>query len=248
MDLPKKSSHRYLTGIYAIFIIVFAITLSLFYNSRCQKSTHSENQDADIVKPEESSDNLQKVAKKIDIKKGQPEKEYENSKSDNKDYDENINTALSKKDDSNEQRINIDGSQTPPDEAFNPKDNQTNTKLPSISFRHDEVIFFSAESTGMTDEALEKLKTIYLFLVKNPDEEIIIEGYGDSSKTNRNDKILSKLRVYVVKAYFVKRGISNSRIKTCWMGSENRTECNVSNENKDKTHQVEIKLKLRSQE
>jgi outer membrane protein OmpA-like peptidoglycan-associated protein len=84
--------------------------------------------------------------------------------------------------------------------------------------------------------------------VKDPDEEIIIEGYGDSNKTNRDDKILSKLRAEVVKDYFLKRGISDSRIKTCWMGSENRTECHVSKEDKDKTHQVEFKFKLRSQE
>jgi len=118
MDLPKKLSHRYFAGIYAFFILVFAITLSLFYNSRCQKSTHSENQDTDIVRPEDSSDNLQKVTKKIDIKKGKPENKYETSESDDKVYDEHINTALSRQDDLNEQRINIDGSQTPLDEAI----------------------------------------------------------------------------------------------------------------------------------
>jgi hypothetical protein len=68
MDLAKKRSHRYFAGIYAFFILVFAIMLALFYNSRCQKSTHSENQDNDIVRTEESSDNLQKVTKKIDVK------------------------------------------------------------------------------------------------------------------------------------------------------------------------------------
>ncbi len=248
MDLLKKRSHRYLAGIYALFILVLAITLSLFYNSRIQKSTHSGNQDTDIVRPEDSSDNLQKVTKKIDIKKGQLKNKYETSESDDKVYDEHTDTSLSTKDDLNEQRININGSQTPLEEDINPKDNQIQTKLPSISSRQNAVIYFSAESTGLTDEALEKLKTIYLFLVKDPEDEIIIAGYGDSNKTNRDDKILSKLRANVVKDYFVKRDISDSRIKTCWMGSENRTECRVFKEDKNKTHQVEVKFKLGSQE
>jgi len=248
MDLPKKRSHRYFAGIYAFFIFVFAITLSLFYNSRCQKSSHSENRDTDIAKPEDSFDNLQKVKKKIDIKEGELGNEFRNPESDDKVYGENIKTDLSKKDGLNEPRINIDGSQTPLDEAINPKENQSNTKSPSISSRQGTIIYFSDESTGLTDEAIENLKAIYLFLVKDPDEEIIIEGYGDSSKTNRNDKLLSKLRANVVKGYFVKRGISDSRIKTCWMGSEYRKECNDSAEDKNKTHQVEIKLELKSPE
>jgi outer membrane protein OmpA-like peptidoglycan-associated protein len=243
MGLFKKSSHRYYTGIYAFFILVFAITLSLFYSSRCQKSTRSEKQDTDVVKPEDSSDILQKVTKKIDVKKGQPENNYVNSDSDVKVHDENESTEVSKKDDLKEPKINIDNSRTAPDEAISPKDNQTPPKDPSISSRQDAVIYFSAESTGLTDEALEKLKAIYLFVMKYPDEEIIVEGYGDSSQTDRNDEILSKLRTTVVKDYFIKRGILNSRIKACWMGSGKSTECSVSKRDKNKTHQVEIKLK-----
>ena len=186
---------------------------------------------------------MQIVTKKIDINKGQPENNYVNSDSDDKVHDENESTEPSQKDDSKEPGIKSERSRTPPEEAISPKDNQIPPNVPSISFRQDAVIFFSAESTGLTDEALEKLKAIYLFVMKYPDEEISVEGYGDSNQTDRNDEILSKSRATVVKDYFIKRGILNSRIKACWMGSDKSTECSVSKRDKNKTHQVEIKLK-----
>jgi outer membrane protein OmpA-like peptidoglycan-associated protein len=84
--------------------------------------------------------------------------------------------------------------------------------------------------------------------LRYPDEELIIEGYGDSSKTDRHNINLSKLRANIVKGYFVKREISNSRIKAFWMGSENLARINVSQEDKIKTHQVEVKFNLRSKD
>ena len=109
-------------------------------------------------------------------------------------------------------------------------------------------IYFSTESTGLTDNALKKLKTIYLFLLRYPDEELIIEGYGDSSKLNRHNRNLSKLRANIVADYFFKRGISNSRIKAFWLGSENPAEINASRKEKNKINQVELKFKLRSKD
>jgi len=243
MDMPKKRSSRYVTGVYVLFIILFVFTLSLFYTSRCQKSPRSAKQDAGILKPQDSSDNLQKVTKKLDINKGQSENKYEASNSDNEVNDENINAPLSKKDSSDEQKINIDGFKTPSGEAINPSANLIRSQTSLNSNKQKAVIYFSTESTGLTDKALDKLRTIYLFLLRYPDEELIIEGYGDSSKTNRHNKNLSKLRANIVKGYFVKRGISNSRIKIFWMGSENPAGINVSQEDKNKTHQVEVKSK-----
>jgi len=243
MDMPKKRSSRYVTGVYVLFIILFVFTLSLFYTSRCQKSPRSAKQDAGILKPQDSSDNLQKVTKKLDINKGQSENKYEASNSDNEVNDENINAPLSKKDSSDEQKINIDGFKTPSGEAINPSANLIRSQTSLNSNKQKAVIYFSTESTGLTDKALDKLRTIYLFLLRYPNEELIIEGYGDSSKTNRHNKNLSKLRANIVKGYFVKRGISNSRIKIFWMGSENPAGINVSQEDKNKTHQVEVKSK-----
>ena len=244
MDLSKKRSSKYVVGIYASFFIIFAFTLSLFYTSRCQKSPHLDTQDADVHRPQNSADSLQIVVKKIDINKGQSENKNEAAESDNEVKDENIEALQSKRDTSDERKTNVNGIKTHPAKAYNPVSNPVRSQ-PSLSSNKQKLaIYFSTESTGLTDRALEKLKTIYLFLLRYPDEELIIEGYGDSSILSRHNKNLSKLRANIVAGYFVKRGISNSRIKTFWLGSENSPGINASQEEKNKFNQVELQFKL----
>jgi outer membrane protein OmpA-like peptidoglycan-associated protein len=248
MDLSKKRSSRYVTGIYALFIMLFAFTLSLFYASRCQYSPRPAKQDTDISKLQDSSDNLQEITKKIDTNKAQPEKKREISNSDKKVSDKIIIAPLSKKDFLDEKEENIDDSKTPSDDAINPSANPVRSQPNPISGHQGNIIYFSAESTGLTDKALDKLRKIYLVLLKDPDEELLLEGYGDSNKTNRHNKNLSKLRANIVKGYFVKREISNSRLKVFWIGSENPAKVNAFQKDKNKTHQVEVKFKLKSRD
>ena len=70
MDLPKKRSNWYLAGIYAFFIVLLAFTLSLFYTSRRQKFPPQAKPDTTVLEPQDSSDNLQKIAKKIKAENG----------------------------------------------------------------------------------------------------------------------------------------------------------------------------------
>jgi outer membrane protein OmpA-like peptidoglycan-associated protein len=247
MNLSKKRSSKYVAGIYAFFIILFAFTLSLFYASRCQKPYPPANQDADILEPQESSDNFPKITKKIDADKGQSDDKYEASKSENEIEDESISAPLSKKKSSDDQKLNIDDFKTPAGETTNPTVKPIRSQPPLKHSRQKVVIYFSAESTGLTDEALKQLKTIFLFLLKEPDEELVIEGYGESGKTDQHNKNLSKMRANIVKGYFVKRGISESRIKAYWMGTENPTGVSIDQEGKNKTHQVEVKYKSRGE-
>jgi outer membrane protein OmpA-like peptidoglycan-associated protein len=231
-------------GIYASFIIIFAFTLSLFYTSRCQKSSRRTQQDADVPTQQNSSVSSQIVVKKLDINKGQSESKNEAADSDNEVNDENIKARQSKTDSSDRQKININGIKTPSAKADNPVSSPV-TSQPSLSSDKQKLaIYFSTESTGLTDKALGKLKTIYLFLLRYPDEELIIEGYGDSNIPNRHNKNLSKLRANIVAGYFVKRGISNSRIKTFWLGSENPAGINASKAEKNNFNQVKLQFKL----
>jgi outer membrane protein OmpA-like peptidoglycan-associated protein len=246
MDLPQKRSSKYVAGIYAFFIILFAFTLSLFYVSRCQKSSPPAEQDAGILEPPDSSDIFQKITKKIDDDKGQSDNKFEAPKL--KIEDESISAPLAKKKSLDDPKLNIDGLKTPAGETINPTAKPIRPQPALKQGRQKMVIYFSADSTGLTDEALKKLKTIFFLLLKEPDEELIIEGYGDSSKTDNHNKNLSKLRANIVKSYFVKRDISNSRIKAYWMGTENPTGVDNYQEGRNKTHQVEVKFKLRSED
>ena len=242
MDLPKKYSSRYLTWIYAFFIFFFTITISLFFTTRCQKSSTSTKQKTDIHVQQESLEKLPTVKKKIDRHEAQARRNDEASKSENEGFDDRIDAGLSKKTLSDEPKSTIDNPKTPPDKTLNPSVSQNSSPTLSKSSRQKAVIYFSDESTGLTDNALKTLRTIFLALLKHPDEKLIIEGYGDTSIISRHNQNLSQLRANIVKDYFVKRGISNSRIKTFWMGSEDPDGVGVLQKDGKKTHQVEVRL------
>lgn len=247
MDLPKKRSSRYLTGIYAFFIVLFAFTAFLFYISRCQKPPDLGEQGAKNIEQKEAAETTPIKPETTDSAERQVANKIEVSESGNEIDNENIKASQSLKVSSGE-NIDVDKTEANFDKTTKQKGNQIQIKPSSISSGQNPIIYFSDESTGLTDKALEKLKTIYLFLLKYPDEKIIIEGYGDSSKADRYNKNLSKLRANIIKDYFVKRGISKSRLNAFWMGSDNEKEDNDTKEDKNKNHQVEIKFKFRSQE
>ena len=71
MDLPKKRSSRYVTGVYAVFIILFAFTVSLFYTSRCEQSPRISDLDRNKIKPKRTTEIVPKVTGKIDTAKEQ---------------------------------------------------------------------------------------------------------------------------------------------------------------------------------
>jgi outer membrane protein OmpA-like peptidoglycan-associated protein len=242
MDPRKERSSKYVTTVYAIFIILFAFTLALFYISRCQQSPRLATQDDDILKPKESAENIKKATEKIDITNEQSENKIEASKSNNLTDDENFNTILSKKDSSDGEKINSHSFKTPSGETFSPEAKPSHAEPALISAGQKVAIFFSADSTGLTKNALKKLEAITEFVLKHPDAEIIIEGYGDSNINSRNNKRLSQLRANIVKSYFVRKGIAIERIKAFWMGSENPLASKDSQEDRIKTHQVEVKL------
>jgi outer membrane protein OmpA-like peptidoglycan-associated protein len=240
MDLTKKRSNRYAAGVYAVLIILFAFTVSLFFNSRCQKSPPSSKPDDDILKPKMSTENLQKVTKKIDTPEERSKKTFDDSKSYNLTDDEISDGPLSNKDFSKGPKTNIKGVKTPSGAALSQGKNQIQEQPSLISSGQNVVIYFSTDSTGLTDDAIEKLQKIREFLLKHPDEEIIIEGYGDSSADYRHDKKLSELRANVVKSYLEKQGISSSRLQIFWMGFKNPSGDDDSQKKADKNHQVEI--------
>jgi outer membrane protein OmpA-like peptidoglycan-associated protein len=244
MALPKKYSSRYVNVIYALFIILFAITLSLFYAQWFQKSSSLEKQDTAVLEEKASSDRPSKLANKIDIIEGQSSRKFESSDLDNLVHDENAEGPLSKK-------ASPDNSKKEDKSVRTLLDNSTNPIAKSIhsppAIKPDmqkAVIYFSADSTGLTEKALKKLRTILLSLLKHPEKKLIIIGYGDSSIIDRHNQKLSQLRAIIAESYFVKRGISTSRIGTYWMGSKNPAGSNMFSEDSNKTHQVEIKINV----
>ena len=243
MGLPKERSSRYVTVIYAIFIVLFAFTLTLFYISRCQKSSRLAKKDDAILKPGNSAENIQEAREQIDITEKPSIITIETPDSYNLSGEKSLNSLPPKKDSSDDEKVIGDRLKTPSAVATIPEDKPSPSQPALITFGQPVAIFFSAESPGLTKKALEKLEAIFEFLTNNPDAEIIIEGYGDSNKIDQNNKRLSQLRAEIVKNHLVRKGIAIKKIKAFWMSSENLATRNHAQEESNKTHRVEVKLK-----
>lgn len=245
MDRPKKYSSRYVTVIYAMFLMLLAFTLSLFYLSRCQKPSRLTNQDDSVPISEDSSENITTEPDQILNAQKQSQNKIEPFKSNNV-GDEPLDAQQAEKVFSNKKNSTITDLKTPSGEASSPSFTPVRPESGRTQSGQKVVIYFSTDSTGLTDDALEKLNMIHGFLLNRPDVELTIEGYGDSSTNNQINQKLSQFRAEIVKSYFVKQGISSSKIKVFWMGRDNLERELDPKEKEDKNHQVEIKFTSKS--
>jgi general secretion pathway protein A len=104
------------------------------------------------------------------------------------------------------------------------------------------VVHFKHNSNEIPDQAFESLKRIVRLASKNPESEIIVEGYTDSFGNYQYNKKLSKFRADIIKSYFAGQGIPVSRIKTYGMGPENPIATNNTFEGRKKNRRVEIRI------
>ena len=105
------------------------------------------------------------------------------------------------------------------------------------------IINFPLSSNDFSDEAYELLDRFAETIFQNPDAEIIIKGYTDSSGSESYNLSLSIFRANVVKSYFVGQGVNPAKIKSFGMGSENPTESNATIQGRKANRRIEIELK-----
>jgi len=105
------------------------------------------------------------------------------------------------------------------------------------------IINFPLSSNDFSDEAYELLKRFAEIIFQNPDSEIIIKGYTDSTGSESHNLSLSIFRANIVKSYFVGQGINPAKIKSFGMGSENPIESNATIQGKKANRRIEVELK-----
>ncbi len=105
------------------------------------------------------------------------------------------------------------------------------------------IINFTQSSNDFSDEAYELLKRFAEIIFQNPDAEIIIKGYTDTSGSESHNLSLSIFRANIVKSYFVGQGINPAKIKSFGMGSENPIEPNATIQGRKANRRIEIELK-----
>jgi general secretion pathway protein A len=115
-----------------------------------------------------------------------------------------------------------------------------------LSFsEHKFVIHFKLNSADLDSQIFEKLNNIAKIVSKNPDSDIIIEGYTDSYGDYYFNKKLSQFRCNIVESYLIAKGVANSSITAIGFGSDRPVGDNKTREGRRKNRRVEIKVKIR---
>lgn len=81
-------------------------------------------------------------------------------------------------------------------------------------------VFFSYNSSAISNEAKEILNLQAQWLNNNPDIKITIEGHCDERGTREYNIALGERRAHSAKQYLVSQGVSESRITTVSYGKE----------------------------
>jgi general secretion pathway protein A len=115
------------------------------------------------------------------------------------------------------------------------------TKDGSIQ-RSTAKIYFKHNSDQLSLESQRVLDQIAKNVLKNSAYNIIIQGYTDSYGNDGYNKKLSETRAKIVESYFIKKGISASKLKSIGLGSKNPIASNMTAEGREKNRRVELKI------
>ncbi|MCX7650773.1 MAG: DUF5723 family protein [Flavobacteriales bacterium] len=86
------------------------------------------------------------------------------------------------------------------------------------------------------------LDELALELLKEPTYGLLIEGHTDNVGSRSSNLTLSKNRANAVKAYLLKRGVPERRIKTAWYGPDRPVADNSTPEGRQKNRRVEFTI------
>ena len=82
------------------------------------------------------------------------------------------------------------------------------------------IIFFKPNSNDLTADAIYQLDRVAEFMAKNPETELKIKGFSDSTGTASYDQMVSEIRANTVKNYLIAKGVSYKKISTEGKGSQ----------------------------
>jgi outer membrane protein OmpA-like peptidoglycan-associated protein len=104
------------------------------------------------------------------------------------------------------------------------------------------MIFFEQNSNNLSEKAIEKLDRIFEILIKDPNAEITLNGYSDSTGSASYNEMISEIRANAVKSYLVGKGVESSRILAFGHGSQKTIASNRTADGRRLNRRVEIEL------
>jgi len=106
------------------------------------------------------------------------------------------------------------------------------------------IIYFKYNTNELSDAALTKLDEATGIMIQNPNAEVIVKGYTDSSGDYTYNKVLSMFRANIVKGYLTGKGIDPTKIKAIGMGPEHPIDSNETARGRELNRRVKIEFRL----
>jgi len=104
-------------------------------------------------------------------------------------------------------------------------------------------IFFATGSAKLLAKSYASLDNVVKILKDNPSYKVDIAGHTDTTGTQEKNHVLSHDRANAVKAYFVSKGIDESRITAEGYGSDRPIASNKTAAGKAKNRRVEMTVR-----
>ena len=105
------------------------------------------------------------------------------------------------------------------------------------------VIPFTYDNNEIAPASMAELDKLARAMLKQPEIEIVVKGYTDTSGGLEYNMKLSEFRANVAKTYLVGKGIKPTRIGTIGMGEENPVEFNTTALGRQANRRVEIEIR-----
>ncbi|MGY0407175.1 MAG: OmpA family protein [Polaribacter sp.] len=113
----------------------------------------------------------------------------------------------------------------------------------SILNNYTKIVYFKIAKYNLSSESYSVLNEIISMLKKYPKTNIYIEGYTDSTGSNKFNEKLSENRADAVRNYLINKGISKENMNEVWFGDLHPAASNKSRKGRALNRRVVIKLK-----
>lgn len=120
------------------------------------------------------------------------------------------------------------------------------TNNQELLIKYDNILFASGLTKMTTDDIFDIIERAIDVMYADKNSEVILSGHTDAEGDEYQNMILSQSRADVVKAYMMKQGIAENRIKTVAYGETMPLENNATSTGKKQNRRVEINI-LRKQ-
>lgn len=106
------------------------------------------------------------------------------------------------------------------------------------------LIFFGNGKSSLTNKSVKKLQHVLDILKSSPTAVILIEGYADEKGKDEDNLKLSEKRSNKIKDFFIKSGISDSRIFSVGLGAVKPISSNDTEDGRARNRRAEMKIKF----